>query len=496
LASDAFWRFVPIAIVVAISSYVLGTQVVRPEHRMIKAGALLLVLAILTRFDMLYSLYFFILLFPFPSGVVLTSTNVILMTVIPLVWVARSRASGQKLFARTDIDKWIMVFLLAHIVSLFNVETTEGFTIGIKLIWRLLSAVAFFYLIVTFVDDEKKLERITKVIALAGGLVALTGIVELFAPGASLIPGWIDTRQPRGEGLLGYRIVGLRLGGSLHSWDLLSDYCAFTLFFMVTHFLRGKNPIEKLFWLGVSIMTFAVLLATANRGAIVSLACAFVYSLWVFRAHLNLVRYVVLISAAVVAFGSTQLVLDKYTLAASVTDRIMGTRFQGVVPESRGSIWEAALKRSYDHILIGHGPWYDTGKGLAKVSWPHNGYLYYLFTIGLFGLSVFLVIAYRILRVSLRYSHPLAAGSFLGIAFSIFNVQLVMFLVGQMRADHQRTGDFIYPYIVWMLFGLICAAGHMLEKREIEAGERSREPSESVRPSMQSNDLRLDKTAF
>jgi hypothetical protein len=475
-ASDVFWRFVPISIVVAISSYVLGSQIVRPQHRMIKAGVLLLALAILSRFDMLYSIYFFILLFPFPSGVVLTSTNALLMTLIPLVWLVRSRATGAKLFARTDVDKWIAVFLLAHVVSLFNVETTEALTFGIKLIWRQLTVVAFFYLIVTFVDDESKLERTTKMLAIAGALVAFTGILELFAPGVSVIPGWIETQAPRGVGMLGYRIQGLRIRGTV-GWDLLSDFCGLTLFLMVTHFFRGKNPIEKVFWLGVSIITFAALLGTATRGGVISLGVACIYSLWVFRERLNLVKSVVLISVVVVAFASMQFILDKYTLAASVTGRIMGTKFQGVVPESRAGIWEAAFKRSLDHIFIGHGPSYDTGTGLVRIFWPHNGYLFYLYTLGLFGLSTFLIIAYRLFRISLRYAHPLASGSYLGVALSIFSAQLVMFLVGQLRTDYQRTHDYIYPYLAWMLFGLIAAAGNILKKRELEARASAPSPA-------------------
>lgn len=468
-ASDALWRFVPISVVIAISSYILGSQIVRPQHRMIKAGLLLLALGILTRFDMLYSIYFFILLFSFPSGVVLTSTNVLLMTFIPLVWMVRSLATGQRLFARTEVDKWIVVFLLAHFVSLFNVETTEAFTVGIELIWRQLTAVAFFFLIVTFVDDEKKLERTTKIIAIAGALVALIGIVQLFAPGASVIPGWIETRAPRGMGDLGYRSAGIRLGGSV-GWDVLSDYCGLMLFFMVTHFVRVKNPIEKMFWLGVSIITFAAMLGTATRGGVLSFGVACLYSLWVFRRHLNLVRYVVLISGAIVLFVSMEAALQKYTLAVSVTERFAATKFYGIEPDTRVGIWPDVMKRSLEHIFIGHGPWYPTKIGLVGVFWPHNGYLYYLYTLGLFGLSAFLIIAYRLFRISLRYAQPLASGSYLGVALSILSAQLVEFLVGQLRTDYQRTGDYVYPYLAWMLFGLIAAAGNMLKRREIEAG--------------------------
>jgi hypothetical protein len=471
LASDAFWRFVPISVVIAVTSYVLGSQLIRPQHRTIKAGVLLIFLAILLRFEMVYAIYFFIVLFPFPSGMVLTSTNVILMTLIPLIWVARSRATGQKLVTRTEVDKWILVLIFAYFVSLFNVETTEALSWSFKMIWRQLTAVAFFYLIVRFVDDEKKLERIMKVIALSGAFVALTGVVELVSPGATLIPGWIETRKRLGAtGLLGYRIGGIRLGGAIGSHDILSDYCALCVWFMVLHFLRAKNPIEKLFWMIVSALTLIVILGTANRGAILSLAAAFVYSLYVFRRYMNLTRYVTLIAVVAVFFAGAQVLLEKYTIAASVTQRIMGTEFEGLTPDTRVGVWGPVFKSALEHPLIGHGPYYDTGKGLVRVFWPHNGYLFYFHTLGLFGLSAFLVIVYRLMRRSLRYAHPLAEGTYLGLATALLNVLLVQFLVAQMRTDHQRTTDSIYMYIAWMIFALIAASANMLRKRQAEAG--------------------------
>jgi hypothetical protein len=465
-ASDLIWRFLPISIIAVVASYVLGQQVVRPQHRMIKAGLLLVVLAILLRFEMVYSIYFFILMFPFPSSLVVTSTNVILMTLIPLIWLARSRATGERFFARTEVDRWILVFIFAYLVSFFNVETTEALYGGLKMVWRQVTAIALFYLITTFVDDEKKLERMTKIVAISGAFVAFTGLVELVSPGATIIPGWIQTAQRMGRGELGYRLQGIRLGGAVGSHEILGDYSGLCLWFIVVHFLRARNAIEKMLWLGLSAVALVALLATGNRGAVVSLAVAFLYSLWVFRRHMNLVRYVVLISAVIVTFASAEMVLDKYTVAASVAQRLTGTQFKGVEPDTRVGVWGPIIQRSFEHIFIGHGPWYDTGRGLVRVFWPHNGYLFYLYTLGLFGLSVFLVIVFKLYRITRRYTHPAAVGTFVGVALSTLGVQLVQLLVAQMRTDHQRSTDTIYMYIVWLLFGLIAAAGNILTKSE------------------------------
>jgi hypothetical protein len=470
-----FWRVVPVSVVVLASSYVLSKQIVQPQHRMIKAAVLLVIVVALLKFEMIYTIYFFIVMFPFPSGLVLTSTNIILMTLITLVWIIRSRATGHSLFERTVIDKWIALFLLAYVVSLFNVHSQGDLIQGVKLIWRQLTAVAFFYLIAMFVDTEEKFERTTKVVALSGGLVAFTGLMELFFPGLVLIPGWIEFQSRIGAGTLGYRIEGIRVGGAVGSHSMLSDYSSFTLLFMIVHFVRAKNVIEKTFWGGVGVMTFAVLLATANRGAVVSVAFGFAYSLFVFRHYMTLFRYVMLIAAVALVFGVTQTALDRFTLAASATERMAGTTFEGMVPDSRVGIWEDTFRKSLDHIFIGHGPYYQTGRGLVRIFWPHNGYLFYLYTLGMFGLGAFLMIVYKLFRISMRYSNALARGSFLGIGMAVMHVLLAMFLVGQMRTDHQRHTDFIYIYIVWMLFGLIIAAGKILDRRIREHSASARE---------------------
>ena len=85
--SNAFWRFVPIGTLVAFVSYVVGSQVITPQHRVIKALVVCLVAAIIWRFEVILALYIFVVLFPVPSGIAITSTNVALMTLIFLFWV-------------------------------------------------------------------------------------------------------------------------------------------------------------------------------------------------------------------------------------------------------------------------------------------------------------------------------------------------------------------------------------------------------------------------
>jgi O-antigen ligase len=249
------------------------------------------------------------------------------------------------------------------------------------------------------------------------------------------------------------------------------------MFFMGMYFLRSKNPIQKFLWLGIAVMSFIVLLATANRGAFVALMVGIFYMLYLFRSRLNIVQYVIIGSLLVSAFAVGQIMLDKYTFAVSITQRFTGTEFHGVVPDTRVQTWMPALEKATESIFFGHGPYFNIiFEGMERNLWPHNAYIYYLCTIGLFGLIPFLLILLSLLRISLQHRNPAASGTFSQFVMRILHVNFIMFLIEQTRTDHQRNGDFIYPYIVWMLFGLIVATANLIKEREEQLeGRRERE---------------------
>lgn len=475
LLSTILWRLVPLFLFVSASSYVIGREIANPNRRMVKLLVAAGLVVIMMRFEMVYALYLFIILMPFPSGIALGSTNVVLMTIIPLLWAVRANSAQVPLFVRTKLDPFIVLYILAFVVSLFNVETAWGLDRSIRVIWRELSAIAFFYLIVRFVDDEKKLEIILKVAATAVALTALTGLLQLVSPRSSL--GWISLRNPFDDaGELTRRVQGVRVNGAVASHSVLSDFGVIGLGYMILHFLRSRNIIPRLIWLGLASMTLVVNLATANRGAFITLCFGSVYALYVFRRYLNPTRAVLLLTGATVLFVSAEFFLDRYSYAVSVTDRIGATRFENGIPDNRHGAWIPAFQRSLDHIFIGHGPYYDTGYGLTKKAWPHNAYIFTFHTLGLLGVIAFLLMRYKLFMITLMHRLRETQYTFSGIVMGILHIQLIQHMMAVMRTDFQRGADYIYVYIVWMLCGLIVATGRILEKkREEVAAGRSRQ---------------------
>jgi O-antigen ligase len=462
--TDLVFKVIPVAGLVSLAAYVTAQQAVSPHRRVIKLGILLGLMAFMLRFDMVYSVYLFTILFPFPSGVTIGSTNSVLMTLIPLIWAVRAASTKSSILLRnTKVNFPIALFLFAYVLSFFNVESSIELTWSLKIMWRTVAAVMYFFMIVTFVNDEVKIMRLTKVLCGVSGFVMFTAIIELFFPGASIIPGWVGLSTRVGEGDFAYRIEGIRVGGAFGSHGMLSDFGTQTFFLMVYHAIRSRNPLEKTIWGGIALLTVVAIMATANRGAGVGFAIGVFYFFYLFRHRISVTKMAVIFGGIVVLLAVTETLLTRYTYAVSLSDRFITTSFEGVVPNNRVGTWAPAFKASLDHPFIGHGPHFQLEGGLEGLAWPHNGYIFYMYTIGMLGLLAFLGVVFRVWQYSWSFKLPGAAGTDLGDISRILHIILTVMLVEQLRTDHQR--DDIYPFIVWLEFGLITATALVIRER-------------------------------
>jgi hypothetical protein len=157
---DLALRIVPVATLIAVGAWFAAQQALRPNQRAIKTALMLGLMAFMFRFDMVYSLYLFSFLYLFPSGISIASSNVVLMTVIPMIWAVRAASTRTQLFRSTKLDAPHALFIMAYFLSLMNVETHHHLVMGLQIIWQQITVILFFLLIVTLVDDETKLVRV------------------------------------------------------------------------------------------------------------------------------------------------------------------------------------------------------------------------------------------------------------------------------------------------------------------------------------------------
>ena len=296
-------------------------------------------------------------------------------------------------------------------ISMFNLDASSDLLAHIGVIWRTTAAIMYFYMIVMFVDDEKRILLMMKIACAVCAFVMVTGLSELFFPGASVIPGWLSMKQQLGQGSISYRIEGMRPGGVFQSQVMLADFGARMLVIMVYITFRTRNYFERSVWVLVSLVTIAAFVATANRGAVMGISIGLIYGFWLFRHKLSPVRMLGIVSALIVFFAIAEQVLVRYTYATSLTERLMGTYFKGAVPDTRKNTWRPVWEKTIKKPFFGHGPHYEHGVGLNWTPWPHNGYLYYMNTIGLLGLLAFLFIVFRVWKESTIFRLPGRGGA-------------------------------------------------------------------------------------
>ena len=461
---DVAMKIVPVGVLVAIGALFAAQQVTAPNHRSIKLAVMLAIAAFMFRFDMIYAVYMFVVLFPFPSGISIASSNLVLMTVIPMVWAVRAASTRTRLFRPTPLDAPHALFIIAYFLALTNVESHLALARSLQVIWRQLAAITFFAMIVTFVDDEKKLKTILQLMCVSVGLVMSTAIVELISPGATIIPGWVTMGKRLSEGgALAARVTKMRVGGALASDANLADFGTQLIGFMVYFAYRSRNPATKVFWTCVSALTLVATLSTGNRGGLVGIMILFVYSLYLFRKRMGFTSKVIIVTVSITLAFTADYILSTYTVATSPIQRLMHTEMHGVVPETRTMTWAPSLEKSLEHPFVGSGPWFEIGEGLSFQFWPHNAYLFYLQTLGLLGLGTFMWIMWRVTKMSLMFLARTRERDDVMDLLTLMHVWLVIFAVEQLGIDHQR--DDIYPFLVWFFFALTIAAGGIIQRR-------------------------------
>jgi hypothetical protein len=317
---------------------------------------------------------------------------------------------------------------------------------------------------VTLVDDETKLVRVLKVACFAYALVFSTALVQLVAPNATIIPGWIGMAHKLKEGgVYNARVTKMRISGALGNDANLADFGAQVICLLGFFSWRAKNPAEKTFWAVAMTVTLVAVLSTGNRGGVVGLAVAMGYGLYQFRRQLGFQRLVIIITGILAIIVGANWYLVNYTYATSPFERLLNTQMVGVVPETRTMTWWPSIQKSMQHPFVGTGPFFEIGKGLTFQFWPHNAYLYYLQTIGLVGLGAFLWIMTRVGKMSLGFRKYGNERDQLGDLLALMHVSLVVFAIQQLRSDHQNSD--IYPYHLWFIFGVITVTDRLVRLR-------------------------------
>lgn len=435
---------------------VLGNQYVNPDKRVLAVLGAAVVFAITWRIDFISGLGVLVLALPYPRGTVFGSTNLALVLLLLVIWLLRGTLRQTPMPHRTAADTPLLALLLSFVVSFYNIPDQPTLERAMANFLLLIACVAMFYMIVNNVQRPDQLERLHMFQAASITIVCLFGLWEVRYPGGVLVPGWIEFHQEVSESI---NLHNVRIGGPFFDFELLSEYCAVNLMFVLFLAVRARTMVRKVFFWGLLLLAFFIMFATVTRGGVLALGAGVLYLLWLQRKRITFLGAGLIVVALVVAVFAMNYYVANYTysgdLIGRLTDRESLTFTHGM-PSSRAELWQSAFQRMMIHPIIGHGPVYTIKREYGFWLWPHNGYLYIGNLVGIVGLSFYLWFLARLWRLSRLPNPDLQDANYAKAYLAIAHLQLVVFLVDQLKIDFMRNP--IYQFQVWLFFAYIVAA--------------------------------------
>ncbi|OQX85854.1 MAG: hypothetical protein B6D63_01320 [Candidatus Latescibacteria bacterium 4484_7] len=447
----------------------LGTQIYHPAKRVIEAVVGFILLFILWSFSTLNALWLLILIHPFPFAISLGNSNFIFTIVIFIIYIIRISAHKSTFHSDKLVNLPIILLVLAYLVSFYNLNFSSKSITRFAFIHtsNFFAVILFFYLVVNFIDEEWKLKRTLHILMITVTFVIIFNLLELLFPGKQIIPGWLYSRHQ-----VGLVMKGLRMQGPFHDFELNAEFFALMTPIIFYVLIRTKRLLTRTIYAVLLLVNFFMMLTTITRGAFFSLSVGLLYMAYISRKELNFVRLIALTTTFVVLVLVLEFFVTKYTVSGSLFQRIVNTTFEkGLVPKNRAFAWGGAIERGMEHPFIGHGPGWDFSKALVAKLWPHNVYLYYFNITGLFGLSAFLLLLYRLFKSSLvSVNASLTRSSFSMGFMKVMHVVLIIFIIDQIKIDYLRNE--IYIYSVWLLFGLLVATKNIIARQQSEQSKQ------------------------
>lgn len=465
--------------VVAVTGIVLGLQYWSPNKRVVPVAVAVLLLGLAWQIGMVTGLGVLTIMLPYPRGTVFGNTNLAMILILFVIWLLRMTQRMSPLPIRTPVDSAVVCLLIAYILSFINVKPSIYLSRTFENFELFVSQVLMFYLVVNNVRNRRDLERFQVFQLVCALTVFMFAIYELNNPATPLISGWgaLDFTNTTGTE---FNTRNIRVGGSFHDFELLSEYCALLVPFMAMLVLRARSTTRRVVFTTLFLLNLFCLFTTVTRGAIVALACGTVYLLWIVRRHLRFVPFASVVAGILVLAVGMNFFVSHYTKSGDLFARLFETRIvNGWMPEDRAEVWTWAWQRALVHPIVGQGPYYVPIPGIVY-AWPHNNYLFTANIIGFLGLGFFLWFLFILLRVTRPMTDDLRDPDYARAYLTIAHVQLVVFMINEFKIEYLRNN--VYQFVVWVYYATWCAAAMIARTAPEHAIEAEPEPEPAPAP--------------
>ena len=215
----------------------------------------------------------------------------------------------------------------------------------------------------------------------------------------------------------------------------------------------------------LATLNLLFLVATGNRGGFLVLLGGGLLFLYMFRDRLSIKTTINTVIIGVLALSAASYVTVNYTKFDRLYDRLEATGFEGAMPDTRVSVWRPSLEQIQKKPVLGHGPRLrltdgdSIYRGHVQINYPHNLYLYLLYTVGVVGIVAYLAFFGAIIR---RYWKNASWSSGDELSDGMTKLALLMIAliaIDQVKIEFLRFGTVDYLQFVFALLAIYLGIG-------------------------------------
>lgn len=268
-------------------------------------------------------------------------------------------------------------------------------------------------------------------------------------------------------GTRAYRVVG-----PFQSPGPMAEYLVIQCL-LIGYYIIILNRYRKIATV-VLFCNIAALIGTGNRGGYICFLVAFFLFIYLFRKNIGTIKLTSMCVVMGLFLISASYIMIKFTDFNVLYQRLLTTEFHGIIPDTRTG-WSYVVERICDKPIFGHGPrlleisFFESLGNLPKGEigvYPHNLYLYILYTLGFVGFLAYGIFAIGYLFV-LRQANGLSPpDSFLSTLPKLGMLIFFIFLLDQMKVEFLRPIWLDSQHYLSALFGMFLATKKVL-KNEI-----------------------------
>jgi len=354
---------------------------------------------------------------------------------------------------------WPLIFSFFFIILSFFVSLSQ--TPAVFLSKNLFYFISFFsniilfYMSYKFISDENDIHTIFKCLFICNLLVILYCIIQLivgFGEFQFLGIKEFSFIQNRADN---------RLLGPFNAPGITAEYlviqCILLAYYSLTTNFYKKSVFILIF------CNVAALVGTGNRGGFISFFLAFFLFIYLFRKEIGVLTSIKLGIIVFFILVSSSFLMIKYTDFNVIYQRILGTTMKGITPDTRSG-WPYVVEKIKEKPLIGHCPNMVMKSEIDNITkwpkkeidfYPHNLYLYILYTTGLFGLLAYITFMIRFLFIIKKENKRLLCyNNFLSNLPRLALIVFIIILFDQMKVEALRSGFSDYQHYLSCIFGM------------------------------------------